>query len=728
LSDPQVVNAQKYVNSFTDSQIPTVAENGLTSWAMMYALTRILQRQIGIGTLSDNFGPGTLAALQSNHPLIGANTPTNVIKTVQAAFYCKGYDGANIDGSFSNIEVAVGKLKSDMGFNASTSGVGLTPKMVKGLMTMDPFVLIAGGDPNVRAVQQWMNARYITRADFFVIPCDGHFSRDVQRALMFAIQYQIGMADGVANGFFGPGTQNGIRSNPLSVGSSGTWVQLFSAALIFNKRSGASFTSTFSSSLAAVTSAFQSFSKLPVTSIGDFQTWASLLVSTGDPARPGTACDCVTEVTAERATALKAAGYQVVGRYLSNVPNTSLNKKIQDGELSTIASNGLSVFPIYQTFGGSADYFNEAQGVADAFAAIERTRHYGFWPGTRIYFAVDFDALDYQIVDNVIPHFRGIKRVIAAYAPEYAIGIYGPRNACSKVAEAALSTASFVSDMSTGFSGNLGFSLPQDWSFDQIATISVGSGSGFIEIDKNISSGLDTGQNTFNSPPPGRQDVGFDSAQRNALLAEIQAYLESVGIPEFGGDGVDEDVWTLGYNTTTEALDKVLQFDTQMTAYAQTFGMRKAIAQALLLKEYREYNALDPIADNEVRSYYGGMGGLKDDSSTGIAQIFAHTSIAAHNYCIDANIISEARKADVWDEWQKLNESEPYSVEMLPRVVIHAASMAGAGRPNLTFSEDSTRRTLARFNGTGVDAVAYGDQVLGIFKIFEKYNAFIRSV
>lgn len=728
MSDPQVINAQKYVNSFTDAQIPKVEENGQTSWVMMYALTRILQRQIGITTLSDNFGPGTLGALQANYPLIGTSTPANIVKTIQAALYCKGYDGGNIDGNFSNIAGSVGTLKTDMGFTATTGGVGLTPKMVKGLMTMDPFVLIAGGDPSVRAVQQWMNARYVGRADFFVIPCDGHFSRDVQRALMFAIQYQIGMADGVANGFFGPGTQNGIRANPLSVGSSGTWVQLFSAALIFNRRSGASFTSTFTSSLGTVTAAFQAFSKLPVTSMGDFQTWASLLVSTGDPSRPGTACDCVTEITVDRAKALKAAGYQIVGRYLSNVPNTSLNKKIQDGELSTIGSNGLRVFPIYQTFGGSAGYFNEAQGVADAFAAIERARHYGFWPGTRIYFAVDFDALEYQILDNILPHFQGIKRVMSTYAPEYDIGIYGPRNACSKVAGASLTTASFVSDMSTGFSGNLGFPLPNDWAFDQIATIGVGSGSGFIEIDKNISSGRDQGQNTFSSPPPYRHDVAFDPAQRTALLADIREYLESVGIPEVGGDGIDEDWATLGYNSTTQAVDKVLEFDAPITAYAQTFGMRKAMAQALLLKEYREFNAGDPIADNEVRAYYGGTAGLRDDSSTGIAQIFARTSISAHNYCIDAEIISAAPKTDVWDEWQKLNKSGAYSVEMLPRVIIHAASMAEVGRPSLNFSEDATRKTLARYNGTNLDAEAYGYQVLGIYKVFEKYNSFIRSI
>lgn len=47
--------------------------------------------------------------------------------------------------------------------------------------------------------------------------------------------------------------------------------------------------------------------------------------------------------------------------------------------------------------------------------------------------------------------------------------------------------------MSSGFSGNLGYKLPTDWCFDQISTVTIGSGSGQIEIDKDVSSGIDIG-------------------------------------------------------------------------------------------------------------------------------------------------------------------------------------------------------------------------------------------
>lgn len=718
-----------YVNGFNDPQIPKVEVNGRTSWAMMYALTRILQRQIGITTLSDNFGPGTLAALQATHPLIGATTPTNIIKTVQAALYCKGYDGANIDGSFANVSSHVGTLKTDMGFTASTGGIGLTPKMVKGLMTMDPFVLIAGGDSNVRAVQQWMNARYISRADFFVIPCDGYFSRDVQRALMFAIQYQIGMADGVANGFFGPGTQSGIRANTLTVGSTGTWVRLFTAALIFNRRVGAPFSDSFTSQIASIVSTFQQFTKLPVTNKGDFQTWASLLVSTGDVSRMGTAVDCITTITPSRAASLVAANRQIVGRYLSNAPGSTWNKQIEPGEIATITAAGMRVFPIYQTWGGAAAYFNAAQGQADALAAIQRLLFYGFKPGTTVYFAVDFDALDYQVTENIIPHFRGIKSAMDFSGRGYKIGIYGPRNVCSRVAAEGLSSASFVCDMSTGFSGNLGFPLPADWAFDQISTITVGEGNGTIEIDNNIASGRDLGQNSFNPSKSTLVDVLMDPALKPQLLADVRAYLESIGVAEEGLQLEGAPVVTLWSNT--QAVEMILRVDSKITEAANRFKLPKSLVQCPFLWEYRKFTHLDVVADQSVRNYYASLPNLgENDSSTGLGQMKAATAIRGQNHCINMGLVQgslmdPANESDLWTMWQRLQD-ESFAINMAPQILLEGANelgiMLGRGRPEFDYQQ-----TLARYNGTGPAAEKYGQELIGLYRVLEKYNGFLRN-
>ncbi|GAA2540533.1 DUF1906 domain-containing protein [Streptomyces levis] len=734
MADQMVIEAQKFINSYNVTGIPRVEENGRTGWAVMFALTRALQHELGITALSDSFGPTTLATLQSRHPVIDAGTRhEKILKIVQSALYCKGYDGGGIDGTYNGLVAAsVRELTQNMGVDAALAD-GVTPKVFKALLTMDAYVVTEGGSELTRAVQQWMNGRYVGRRNFFVVPCDGHFSRDVQKALMFAIQYEIGMSDDVANGVFGPGTQQGIRNNLLSEGSSGTWVSLFTAAMIFNKRGGVFFSSQFDADLATRVRSFQNFVKLPVTGRGDFQTWASLLVSTGDATRKGTAADCVTEVTNERAVALRDAGYQIVGRYLSNVPNTSLDKKIKSGELGRMAAHGLSCFPIYQTWGGEAAYFRREQGLADAFAAIERAKHYGFKPGTRIYFAVDFDALDYEVTDNILPHFRAIRDVMNEHGQGYLTGIYGPRNVCSRVAAAGYTSASFVCDMSTGFSGNLGYPLPSDWAFDQISTISVGSGSGLIEIDNNIVSGRDSGQNTYNPQQiTADLDVSMDMSRRNALLADVQSYLlNSLGVPEEGGD---EGAQSLTYRSTTKSFDILMSFDGLVTRLARTFRMRKALIQSPLLWETRMYNRLDVLGDEAVIDHYDGTGlSTKNDASTGLGQIFAATAIRGRNHCIRTGLIGgtimdAANENDLWNVWQRLHNDHEYNISTMPTVLIEGAADVGVPQPSMSTSEEHTRLTLARYNGTDERAQNYGRAMLGLHQVFEKYNAPLRGL
>ncbi|MDH6218649.1 glycoside hydrolase domain-containing protein [Streptomyces pseudovenezuelae] len=734
MADQMVIEAQKFINSYDVAGIPKVEENGRTSWAVMFALTRALQYELGITSLSDSFGPTTLATLQSRHPVINAGTQhAKILKVVQSALYCKGYDGGGIDGTYNgSVAASVRELTQNMGVDGSFAD-GVVPKVFKALLTMDAYVVIEGGSELTRAVQQWMNGRYVGRRNFFIVPCDGHFSRDVQKALMFAIQFEIGMSDDVANGVFGPGTQQGIRNNPLSEGSSGTWVSLFTAAMIFNKRGGVFFDSHFDADLATRVRSFQNFAKLPVTGRGDFQTWASLLVSTGDATRKGTAADCVTEVTDARAAALRDAGYQIVGRYLSNVPNSSLDKNIKSGELGRMAAYGLNCFPIYQTWGGEAAYFRREQGIADAFAAIERAKHYGFRPGTRIYFAVDFDALDHEVTDNILPHFRAIRDVVNEHGQGYLAGIYGPRNVCSRVAAAGYTSASFVCDMSTGFSGNLGYPLPNDWAFDQISTISVGAGGGLIEIDNNIVSGRDAGQNTYNPEQiTADLDVNMDMSRRSSLLADVQSYLlNSMGVPEEGGN---QGAQILTYRSTTQAFDILMSFDGLVTQLARTFRMRKAIIQSPLLWETRMYNSLDVVGDEAVIDHYDGTGlSTKNDASTGLAQIFAATAIRGRNHCIRAGltggtIMDAANENDLWNVWQQLHNDHNYNIGTLPAVLIQGADEIGVPQPSMVTGEEHTRLTLARFNGEGERAQDYGTAMLGLHRVFEKYNAPLRGL
>lgn len=82
---------------------------------------------------------------------------------------------------------------------------------------------------------------------------------------------------------------------------------------------------------------------------------------------------------------------------------------------------------------------------------------------------MDFDATDDQVTTHIMPYFRAVRDSLGG---GYRVGIYASRNICTRVIEAGYAGTAFVSDMSTGFSGNLGFSIPKDWTYDQFTEIS----------------------------------------------------------------------------------------------------------------------------------------------------------------------------------------------------------------------------------------------------------------
>jgi len=729
MADDLVRRAQSFVNStYNDGAtlgISKLEEDGLTGWTTMHALTRALQYEMGISSLSDSFGPTTLSTIRVMYGTLDeATVPSaNFCRILQSALYCKGYDGGEIDGTYnSRVQAAVLKLNQNMGLDIAYPGSSLRPKVVKGLFNMDAYVTVSGGSDAIRSIQQWLNGRYILRSDFYVIPCDGHHSRDVAKSMFFAIQYELGMADGTANGVFGPGTQSGLKSHTVSISTAGTWAQLFTAAMILNKRN-VQF-GNFTAEVKTGVESFQSFIKLTVTGTGNFQTWASLLVSYGDQTRKGTACDGVTMITPVRAQILKNAGFEYIGRYLFNSGTGLPEKQIQPGELATIKEAGLRCFPIYQTWSRSADYFGDLPGTNDAFKAIEWAQYHGFKPGTIIYFAVDYDAIDGEVTQYIVPHFRSVMRTIGENSG-YGVGIYGPRNVCQRIADAGYAAASFVSDMSSAFSGNLGFPMPTNWAFDQIATITVGAGTGAIEIDNDIASGRDNGQGDFNaSSYTEGLDVDLDKvAYRDTMLTDVQNYLTSIGVPESGGDGWTDTDWaTLGGISTTTAYDLVLSADWLFTSLAWQLKLRKALIQAPVLWELRKLNPGDFAADEAVKL------GLKDDSSTGWGQIFSWVTIEARNYCIQQGIINGTplTSDDLRSVWDKLQDTT-YNIGSVAYLTVYNSYQLGIARPSLTTSLTDTQALLARYNGTGEAAQQYGSELIGLFNVLENYNLLSRN-
>lgn len=740
--DARVLEAQSWVNQEFVNRPGFVPapENGVTGWSTMYALTRGLQIALGVSPPSDSFGPGTKAAVGAISPIgISSSTNSSVVRVLQCALWCKGYNAGNIDGLFGAIlQSGVEAVQDNLG--VPTSGT-VDAKLFKSLLTMDAYTLVGAGAVTVRDVQRWMNASYLDRDWFEIIPTDGRFSRDVQKSLVYAIQSELRVAG--ANGNYGPGTRAAVAAAPtISVGSSDAlgsrWVRLFQAALRFNGLSSA-FGGVFNAADSASVANFQDFCVLPVTGASNYSTWSSLLVSNGDPERRGRAADCVTTITPERAATLVADGRIIVGRYLTNAGgSTSLNKKIQPGELSAILAAGLRVFPIYQTAASSASYFGYQQGLIDAERACDAAAGYGFLRGSHIYFAVDFDALDGDITSGVLPYFRGVASRMVDLGSRYRVGVYGARNVCTQVSKAGYSSRSFVSGMSVGFSGNLGYALPSNWAFDQVSTVALGSASGRIEIDNDIYSGRDTGSSAV-LPPASVLDVDFDAESIGDLRADIESYCADVSSNTVG----------LKNGDPSECLAALMAQDRLVTSLARAYGMRKALIQAVSFWEYWKTTYLDDVADASVMAWYVYKIQLEEweknpsgvpprppviaaeDSSTGFAQIFASTAISAFNWRLSNGMASGAPLDggdwhQVWDVWQRLREDVSYCLSAVPGVLLWGADLVGIAGPSLTYTPSEVRRIIARYNGSGAAAEAYGYEVKGVYDIFEFYNAALR--
>lgn len=521
VGDPMVYYTQKWLNQEYGSVkgFGSVPENGKTGWDTIYGLLRALQHELGITALADSFGPTTSKLYAQNILRRQDGVKDKKFAILQGALWCKGYNpGYNISVSGDkvvfndvfneNVEKAVIQLKKDAGFEAPNGDVTLN--IMKALMSMDSFKLLSGygGKAEVRAMQQKLNRKY--EAYTGLNPCDGVYGRNTNKALIYALQAEEGLPVDIANGNFGPTTKlccpqipyeqnaTAARRYPGTASSAyytqaqiSAFTELLQFALYVNGFGNGTVNGVFDAATRQNLLDFQQEYAIAVTGKADIGTWLSLFISCGDTARSALACDCATILTPAKAQTLYNNGYRYVGRYLTGTYGGGISKALTKEEAQIIFDAGLNFFPIYQTSARAVEYFTPAQGTADAQAAIEAAAALGIPEDTIIYFAVDFDAMDYQITSNIIPYFQKVNEKMAQNV--YRTGIYGTRNACIRVSEAGYACSSFVGNMSTGFSGNLGYSMPANWAFDQFATVSLGSGEGLIEIDKDGFSGRDKG-------------------------------------------------------------------------------------------------------------------------------------------------------------------------------------------------------------------------------------------
>lgn len=647
--DPFVLNVQKWLNNTYRGKTgyTEIPENGKTGWTTIYALLHALQIELGITDTADNFGAGTEAAFKKYYPngvkeqVSSDMTKKNIYGIIQGGLLCKGYAiGANTPtcNFYAGTGSAIKKLKSDAGINASSSTVTLN--IMKALMSMDYFYSYdtSTKTKNIQKIQRYLNANY---EDYIGLsPCDGIYGRRTNKALIYALQAEEGMPTSVANGNFGPSTKKCCPTIPYSNAESnysgvnysesqiGRFAKLANMGLYVNGIGDGNFDTTLSM---ALVKQFQSKYALPITGILNLTTWLSIFISCGDTTRSAKACDCATILTVEKAQTLYDNGYRYVGRYLSGTIVGGASKALSREELQIAFNAGLRVFPIQQASANKVSYFTESQGVKDAKSAFDHATALGIPAGTIIYFAVDCDPQDTEITSNILPYFgKVMSEMVNSYKSKYKVGIYGTRNVCTRVSKKGFAISSFVGDMSTGFSGNLGFSIPENWAFDQFTTVTVGTGDGQIEIDKDGYSGRDSGigsidisditdvERVYNNLKTLYTYVisykGADIKRSNTLALE---YLRHLAGNEYGSDVSTTDMWAIvagprDYQLCM-AIDKVTSFtrsdfefkDIKNSAVVYDFIHFAATLNALL------YNVIDPefIEFDGFIDHYAGWAG-----------------------------------------------------------------------------------------------------------------------
>ncbi|QAS69391.1 DUF1906 domain-containing protein [Oenococcus sicerae] len=330
--------------------------------------------------------------------------------------------------------------------------------------------------------------------------------------MIYGAQIELGLVT-IANGVWEPSTRstyasayaNGLSTGLIRLVQFALYVNM-SQYITANQLSTVPFNGQLDTTTQSLLFAFQRFMNLtPVTANQpDPVTMYSLMVSSGSPSRNFWGVDTSIQLTANMIQSLVNWDATYVARYLTgSVGSGSLHKpkNLTRTEAQNILTAGLHLVPIYQDNFPTVDYFTRRQGQKDARAAMAAATELGLPTGTVIYFAIDMDMTDDDISNNGLPYFNGVTSIFnnGEAANYYVPAVYGTRNVSSRLALESSSVYSYVSNMSTGYSGNLGFSQPLNWAFDQFAEDDSGI-SGVAAIDYVNVSHADEGVVALETP------------------------------------------------------------------------------------------------------------------------------------------------------------------------------------------------------------------------------------
>ena len=185
------------------------------------------------------------------------------------------------------------------------------------------------------------------------------------------------------------------------------------------------------------------------------------------------------------ALGLKDAGYTFVGRYY-NINNQSKNLTLAEAKI--LSALGLSIIAVWENgYPTKASYFSHAAGVHDGTSAyFYALKTIGQPAGKPIYFAVDYDASQADLLNNIVPYFIGIAdgfNAISGNNPQYPVGVYGSGLVCNSLLTQHLASYTWLAQpadwQGSGFSA---FNMKQLMQKLECPTVNGG-----IEGDPDIS-------------------------------------------------------------------------------------------------------------------------------------------------------------------------------------------------------------------------------------------------
>lgn len=448
----------------------------------MHALRMALQYELGIDGPTGNFGPGTVAATLTIELVNGPDKyPQGVLKVLEGAMWCHGYDPGQLffpsapttfNGTLVN---ELSRFYMEVGINTELEASPLTPHLFKSLLSTDAFNTVwTGGNNNLVATQRRINRIVINGYKLAPDYLGGYIAtgcqpgRKFSNILIYYLQALMGPSPSEAGGNLGPATQKSLPVISKIQPGKEDYNFILAATLLSNGYPHVIADGTFNASVVNGVYDFQKEMRLEADGVVGRETWLALLVSYGDQDRKPTAADTRYDITNARADYLLERGIKYVGRYLTGGDF----KELREGEAQRLLAKGIKVFLIQQgttrddndEIGSTEiEYYTTAQAITNVKEAVESAKRHNFPSGTIIYFAVDCDANEYQIYDVLIPYFNEVSK----HLEEYKLGVYGARHVCNLLTSNTSAIGMFVSNMASGWSGNLGFPMPKGWTFNQ---------------------------------------------------------------------------------------------------------------------------------------------------------------------------------------------------------------------------------------------------------------------